>query len=208
MAEANFRSSLNQFRWARGNTDDSRPAQAPASNGGGNGHFSRFYESVSSYVPLRSSESSTEEQAYLALSHWERLLGFLGCLVGSAVCFFVAFITLPMLAIRPGKFALAFSLGSLLVMFGFAILSGPINHLKHLMSPARLPFTIAYFGSLFLTLFFSVGGHKSYFGAIISAIIQVIALISYVVAYFPGGTQTLRFGSQIMLRGAGNVLPV
>ena len=37
-----------------------------------------------------------------------RLLGFVGCLVGAAVCFGVAFLTLPLLAIRPAKFALSF----------------------------------------------------------------------------------------------------
>jgi hypothetical protein len=38
-----------------------------------------------------------------------RLLGFGVCLIGAAVCFFVAFfITLPLLAIRPAKFALSF----------------------------------------------------------------------------------------------------
>lgn len=63
-----------------------------------------------------------------------RLLGFVACLAGAAVCFGVAFFTLPLLAIRPAKFALSFryahcnsapfrshvpsSLGSLLVMFG------------------------------------------------------------------------------------------
>jgi hypothetical protein len=39
----------------------------------------------------------------------------------------------------------------------FAVLAGPINHLKHLMSPERLPFTVAYLGSLSLTIYFSVG---------------------------------------------------
>lgn len=66
----------------------------------------------------------------------DRLLGFGACLLGAAACFLVAFISLPLLAIRPSKFALAFrciifslffgnliteferSLGSLLVMFG------------------------------------------------------------------------------------------
>ena len=37
-----------------------------------------------------------------------RFLGFIGCLVGAAVCFGVAFLTLPLLAVRPAKFALAF----------------------------------------------------------------------------------------------------
>ena len=45
------------------------------------------------------------------LTRWattDRLLGFGACLIGAAVCFFVAFITIPMIALRPAKFALAF----------------------------------------------------------------------------------------------------
>jgi len=37
--------------------------------------------------------------------------------------------------------------------------------------------------------------------------VQVISLVAYVLAYFPGGTQTLRFGGQLALRGAGSLLP-
>ena len=69
-----------------------------------------------------------------------RLIGFGACLLGAAVCFFVAFLTAPLIPIRPAKFALALrsahvrprftsstafssflcsSLGSVLVMFGF-----------------------------------------------------------------------------------------
>jgi hypothetical protein len=81
-----------------------------------------------------------------------------------------------LLALKPRKFAVAFSLGSLLFMVGcapppklprhrscadhaysFALLQGPIAHIKHILSPERLPFSAAYFGSLGLTLFFAVG---------------------------------------------------
>lgn len=79
-----------------------------------------------------------------------RLIGFGACLLGAAVCFFVAFLTAPLIPIRPAKFALALrsvhilsrlssstafscflcsSLGSLLVMFGF------VEHQAH----ARFP---------------------------------------------------------------------
>ncbi|KAI0289641.1 ER-to-golgi vesicle protein transport Sft2, partial [Russula brevipes] len=203
--ESNFRSSLSQFRWARGVTDDSQSTDAGNSNS--HNPFSRFYNAVGgAYIPLRSSENSNEEEAYFALSRWERLLGFLACLAGAAVCFAVAFFTLPLLAIRPAKFALSFSLGSLLVMLGFSVLIGPINHLRHLISKERLPFSISYLVSLGLTLYFALGPH-SYFGSLISAVVQIIALLSYVLAYFPGGIQTLRFGSQMALRGVGTLSP-
>jgi len=200
--ERSFRENLSQFRWARGN--DEAPQQDA---GSGANPFSRFYNAIGGgYIPLRSGDRTNEEEAYFALSRWERLLGFGGCLLGAAVCFFVAFLTLPLLAVRPHKFALAFSLGSLLVMFGFSVLIGPINHLKHLVSKERLPFSLAYLASLGATLYFSLGAH-SYIGSLIGAIVQVVALISYVLAYFPGGVQTLRFGSQMALRGAGSLLP-
>jgi len=203
--EQSFRDNLSQFRWSRTNADDAQP-QADTGLPGTN-PFSRFYNAVGGgYIPLRSGERSNDEEAYFALSRWERLLGFGGCLLGAAVCFFVAFFTLPLLAIRPAKFALSFSLGSLLVMFGFSVLIGPINHLKHLVSRERLPFSIAYVASLALTLYFSLGAH-SYIGSLLGAIVQVIALVSYVLAYFPGGITTLRFGSQMALRGAGSLLP-
>ena len=67
--ENNFRSNLSQFRWARGTTDDSQTADA----GNPRNPFSRFYNAIGGgYVPLRSNENSNEEEAYFALSRWER----------------------------------------------------------------------------------------------------------------------------------------
>ncbi|KAK0201020.1 Got1/Sft2-like family-domain-containing protein [Desarmillaria ectypa] len=198
-SEQNFRANLQQFRWSRGVTDDSQPQQAQQSPN----PFSRFYQSIAGdYVPLRSSERSNEEEAWFALSSWERLLGFGACLIGAAVCFSIAFLTI----LRPTKFALSFSLGSLLVMFGFSVLIGPINHIKHLVSKERLPFTIVYFGSLGATLYFSLGLH-SFLGSLICGVVQVVALLAYILAYFPGGSQTLRLGGQMAVRGAGSLLP-
>ena len=66
--EQSFRANLSQFRWAQGNTDDSQPQAQQNGN-----PFSRFYNAIgSSYVPLRSNERSNEEEAYFALSRWDR----------------------------------------------------------------------------------------------------------------------------------------
>jgi len=92
-------------------------------------------------------------------------------------------------------------------------------------SKERLPFSVAYLSSLGLTLYFSLGvstsrsiteyvsltplrQNASYFGAIISAVIQIACLVSYIAAYFPGGVQTLKFGAQMAMRGAGSLLPI
>lgn len=72
-AESNFRSNLSQFRWARGVTDDSQSSGSQSQAGNSRNPFSRFYNAVGgAYVPLRSNEHSNEEEAYFALSRWER----------------------------------------------------------------------------------------------------------------------------------------
>lgn len=67
-APSSFSAQLSQFRWAQGRTDDS--AQAPAAQPGG--WWSTVSNSVSPYVPLRSADRTNEEEAYFALSRWER----------------------------------------------------------------------------------------------------------------------------------------
>ncbi|KAJ7147336.1 ER-to-golgi vesicle protein transport Sft2 [Mycena filopes] len=203
--QSSFRDNLSQFRWARNAQPE--PAAQPAQPAGN--PFSRFYNAVAGdYIPLRSSERSNEEEAWFALSRWERLLGFGGCLIGAAVCFFVAFLTLPFIVLpgRARKFALSFTLGSMLVMFGFSVLIGPINHVKHLVTAERLPFTLVYFSSLGLTLYFAMGLHSSVL-SLIASVVQILALISYVLAYFPGGSATLRLAGSTAFRSASSLLP-
>ena len=222
---------------------------------------------------------SNEEEAYFALGRWERyasrldgisavyqysthcrLLGFGACLVGSAVCFTVAFFTLPLIAMRPGKFALAFRCEKFL-RSSCVHISIPLQPRKpscHVwvsilqvqswfiylfflqlccsLWPHKSPQTsclsrkITFLRSIpgiswTHSLFFNWGRwllfdpmlrrsvpycslqRKSYFGSLIFAIVQILALVAYVGAYFPGGWATMRFGGQMALRGAGNVLP-
>ncbi|TIA93646.1 hypothetical protein E3P99_00094 [Wallemia hederae] len=199
-SESNFRQSLGAFRWSQ--TSQPQPEQnAP-------NLWSRIQNTVSDYVPLNSEDRSNEEEAYFALNRWERFLGFVICLLGSAACFVLAFLLfLPILPIRPHKFALAFSMGSVLVMAAFALLVGPWNHLKHLLSKERLVFSVSYLSSLSLTIYFAVFA-KSYIGVLVAGLIQVAALLTYIFQYFPGGLTTLKFGGRMAFRGMGNLLPI
>ncbi len=63
----------------------------------------------------------------MGLSYKQRFTGFVCGLMMSAVLFTVAFfIGLPLLAIRPQKFSLCFTLGSLCFMGSFSMLRGTI----------------------------------------------------------------------------------
>ena len=52
---------------------------------------------------------------------------------------------------------LRWSVGSVLFLASWAFLMGPYQYAMHLISGPRLPFTAAYFGSIFMTIFFAVG---------------------------------------------------
>ena len=70
--EQSFRANLSQFRWARGANDDTQQLQPQQTTQPGN-PFSRFYNAVAGdYIPLRSNEQSNEDEAWFALSRWER----------------------------------------------------------------------------------------------------------------------------------------
>lgn len=50
--------------------------------------------------------------------------------------------------VRPSKFALSFTLGSLCLMTAFAMLKGPAAYVAGLLEPKRLLLTTAYFLTL------------------------------------------------------------
>ena len=118
---------------------------------------------------------------------------------------------IPVIVLKARKFALMFSLGSLFTMGSFSFLWGPCNHLQHLFSKDRLPFTSVYLGTLTATLYFALG-LQSYMLTSVAAVGQVIALLWFVISYIPGGQTGMKFFARICStmcrRGSGNVLPI
>mmetsp|Transcript_24567 Transcript_24567/g.97488 ORF Transcript_24567/g.97488 Transcript_24567/m.97488 type:complete len:225 (+) Transcript_24567:108-782(+) len=82
-----------------------------------------------------------------------RLRIFAAWLLVSAAFFALAFfVGLPVLALRPQKFALCFTLGSLAFMGSFAALRGIRAHLRVLCARERAAFTAAYAATMLATL--------------------------------------------------------
>lgn len=142
-----------------------------------------------------------EEPSWFVLSRWDRLLIFGICLLGAVACFALCFVISPMLVFKARKFALLWTLGSVLFVVAFGALQGPRNFVLHLVTPSRLPFTLAYFGSIVATLVFSMV-FKSTILTILACLTQILAAVWYTVSYFPMGTQSLKFVSRT---GAGQV---
>ncbi len=107
-----------------------------------------------------------------------------------------------MIAMRPQKFALSFTFGSLTFMASFGILKGPMAHLKGMLSADRLVFTTIYIGSMLLTLYFTfnAGGASGYLLVLGSSGMQLVALLWYLISFLPGGSSGLSFVLAAMAR--------
>lgn len=120
-------------------------------------------------------------------------------LLGVSIVFtFLSFVTLPMIVIAPKQFGLFFTFASISFISSLAFLKGFSNLCIHLMERKRLPFTIAYILSLISTLYFTLIS-PLYLLALITSIVQFLALVSFLVSYIPGGSEAIK-----MLFGAAS----
>ena len=114
------------------------------------------------------------------------------CIAVGAVLMSLSFVFLPMILLAPQKFSGLFSLGSLCFFLSFAALRGPAKFASHLLTKERLPFSIAYVGSLIMCLY-SANILRSYILTLVFTGIQIVALLYFLLAYVPGGTKSLTF---------------
>mmetsp|Transcript_30621 Transcript_30621/g.78163 ORF Transcript_30621/g.78163 Transcript_30621/m.78163 type:complete len:238 (-) Transcript_30621:330-1043(-) len=129
----------------------------------------------------------------LSIPSTQQLAYFFAFLAGGGVMLALAFLFfLPVIILSPSKFALSFTLGCVLIMAGFAQLRGWKQQLGHMMTRERLPFSVAYLGSIGATLYAALIMH-SYLLSLLCSGLQVVTLLYYLMSYFPGGTSGVRF---------------
>jgi len=194
---------MNSLGWSRRdpdvpvNTSASTPIlnRLQSINPFGSGGYVRLPTQENPGAPLPAPNRREEDEAWFALSRWDRLLIFGACNLGAVACFVICFALFPVLSLRPKKFAILWTVGSMLFLASWAVLLGPWQYIQHLISGPRLPFTAAYFGSIALTLYFSLGLHNTIL-TLISSIIQLVCLLWYLVSYFPMGGTGLRFAAR------------
>ncbi|KAK0656066.1 Got1/Sft2-like family-domain-containing protein [Cercophora newfieldiana] len=209
MASTSFRDSINSLGWSRRDADlpvntsqqggllTSLSSLNPFNNRG----YVQLPTTEGAGAPLPAPTRREEEEAWFALSRWDRMLIFGACNVGAAACFVICFFLFPVLSLKPRKLVVLWTLGSILFLSSFAAIMGPWAYAQHLASTPRLPFTAAYFGSLGLTIYFSIGLHSTIL-TLFSAIIQLACLAWYLVSYFPMGSSGLRLVSSFGARRA------
>jgi len=146
--------------------------------------------------------NSEADQLVMGMSYKRRFQLFVATLLLSVLFFGLAFVIgLPTLVLRPHKFALCFTLGSLMFMGSFAMLKGPSAQLKSMIAKDRIPFTLLYLISMLLTLYACLG-MRSYILAIICSGFQMTALVWYLVTFIPGGSNGMKYFINAMVRTA------
>ncbi|KAG9232172.1 Got1/Sft2-like family-domain-containing protein [Amylocarpus encephaloides] len=202
MASSSFRDSMSSLGWSRRDPDvpvntaqqTGLLSSIKSLNPFGDSGYVRLPATEGPGAPLPARTRREEEEGWFALSRWDRLLVFAGCNLGALACFVICFVMWPVMITRPRKFAILWSLGSVLFLCSWGAMMGPMTYIRHLMSTPRLPFTGAYFGSIGLTLYFSLRLHSTIL-TLISALIQMGSLTWYLVSYFPMGSSGLRLAT-------------
>ncbi|CUM63132.1 uncharacterized protein PRCAT00000699001 [Priceomyces carsonii] len=148
---------------------------------------------------------AVEEPSWFQLSRFEKLIGFLCCFGASIFCFIICFLMFPVLALKPRKVGLLWSMGSLLFIISFGILQGPNNYIRHLFSRERFVFTTVFFGSVLTTLYCAIV-LKSTLLTILASIVELFAILYYAVSYFPFGAQSLTWFSSYIVGYLGGFI--
>ncbi|CAK9436142.1 uncharacterized protein LODBEIA_P07000 [Lodderomyces beijingensis] len=205
-----FRQSFQNWnsRAAQANTSSNRPVLSEWSDyfkSGANDFYNRLPTSVQDLTNTGSDPSNVQEPFWFQLSRLERLIGFACCLGASILCFIVCFFMFPVLALRPRKFALLWTGGTVLFVTSFGVLQGPYNYVRHLLSRDRIVFTTIFFLSILMVLYSSVV-LKSTILTIMSSIIEIFAVLYYAVSYFPFGATTLTFFTSYIMGYLGGFI--
>ncbi|KAI5463018.1 Got1/Sft2-like family-domain-containing protein [Mariannaea sp. PMI_226] len=225
MASTSFRDSINSLGWSRRDEPVNTSRQSgllssiqslnPFSDRG----YVRLPTSESAGAPLPQPSRREEEEGWFVLSRWDRLIAFAACNLAALACFVICFTLFPVLSMRPRKFVILWTVGSLMFLASFAAVMGPMNYFYHLLSTPRLPFTAMYFGSITLTLVFALKVRfvtvrreekdanrfpqlHSTILTLFSAIVQLACLAWYLISYFPMGSTGLRLAGQFGARQA------
>ncbi|XP_069705738.1 uncharacterized protein [Periplaneta americana] len=140
--------------------------------------------------------SDAQKDCCPSLSRVQRIIGFCICIMLGLLCFVLAAMYTPVLLLKARKFALLYTMGSLFTICSFSFLWGPMNHLRHLFSRERLPFTAAYFGTLFATLYFALHVQSTPL-TVLCAVGQIVALLWFLISYIPGGQTGLQFFTRL-----------
>ncbi|XP_066594813.1 uncharacterized protein [Prorops nasuta] len=149
----------------------------------------------------------TQKECCPSMTRVQRLIAFTVCLFTGVLCFFLSALYIPVLLLKARKFALLYTLGSVFFLASFCFLWGPMSYLKSLFTIERRCFSLSYFLTLIGTLYCALQLQSTPL-TVLCAVLQLIAMISFLLSRIPGGTSGLMFFSRMFKSSVTSSLPV
>ncbi|EZA60726.1 hypothetical protein DMN91_002142 [Ooceraea biroi] len=141
-----------------------------------------------------------------AMTRTQRLISFAVCFLLGLLCFCLSAVYIPVLLLKARKFALLYSLGSLFFLMSFCFLWGA-SYVKSLFMTEKRCFTVLYFVTLAGTLYCALHLQSTPL-TVLCAILQLLAMLSFLISHIPGGTTGLMFFTRIFKSSVKSSLPV
>lgn len=130
-----------------------------------------------------------------------KLLQFAGMFMVGLLLVSMSFSFLPILPLKPQKFALLFALGSVTMLGSVAWLKGPAAFASVALQREKLPFSAAY-GAGLVGTFWATLIERSYIFTAIFALMQAVGLLYFLASFVPGGKAVLNFFGRCGRRAA------
>ena len=137
----------------------------------------------------------------------QRLIAFVVCFSLGILCFCLSAVYIPVLLLKARKFALLYTLGSAFFLASFCFLLGPLSYLKSLFTAERRCFSMSYLVTLIGTLYFALHLQSTPL-TVLCAVLQLIAMLSFLVSHIPGGAKGLMFFTRMFKSSVNSTLPV
>ena len=127
----------------------------------------------------------------IELTYKQRVFGFLLFFILGGISSGISTMYVPMIVIKPSKFAIPYTVGNLMSMGSTGFLVGPGRQCKTMFDSTRREASAVFFASMFATLYFAFV-RKSGIGTIVFVVIQLLAYAWYIASYIPFGRALLK----------------
>ena len=146
-------------------------------------------------------KSAAHDPKECGLDRAQRFKWYVALLMVAAAFFSTALNFLPLVVIKPAKFATAFCIGTVASIAAKFMLNGPLTQLRKMVALRKLPYTLALFASTALTLY-ACFGLGNFVAIVLSSGMQIAALLYYLFGDTPGGIAGIKLLGRLVLKTA------
>lgn len=160
-----------------------------------NSKFGSVLNSAKNFFTGAKEEERPQTTYEKIVSYIEVETSYTTFLIVLALGFFVIFMSLfflPTIIIYPQKFVSLFSLGSFIIISSFIFIHGTKAYLEMLFNEDRRLYTISYFLSIFVGIYFS-NFTTMFIVSHICSMLQLLIMAFFILSFIPGGQTGISF---------------